>query len=86
MRDAAHELTDRRELLLLHELLDEQLLLTHVAHDTKHADDRVAFDHWRREHRAGPRDAIRIEVAKLTPLTSPLEVLEQRRQHRVAIA
>ena len=69
VRDAAHQLADRRQLFLLHQLLGHPPLVGHVAHDAERAGDLAAFDERRERERAEARLAVDGGVAQLDAAT-----------------
>lgn len=64
VRHATHQLSHRRELLLLQELLGEALVVGHVTHDAERAGDDALLDHRRGDERAMPHAAIGGVVAE----------------------
>ena len=66
MRNAAHELSDGRQLLLLEQFLGEALVVRDIAHDAERTDDDAVLDHGRCDERSMPHAPIGRVIAQRT--------------------
>ncbi len=85
MRDAAHELPDRRELLALEELLGEPPLVGDVADHAEPAGHAALGDDRRHGDRAGAHEPARIPEAHLGSAPLPAQRAREELAHGFAI-
>src|SRR5436190_22488441 len=78
MCDPAHQLSDRRELFLLHQLLGEALLVGHVADDAQRASHALLLDEWRQRQRAESKLAVGRRISQLDAASLSGERLTER--------